>query len=868
MSCKTSFTKSSCVVVLGAVLLVSACFPQHGKGSSPSKSSGGVTVSGTLHADQHTLVDSDVNDPLAPYVGNDSPARAQELPNPFTVGGYINLPQRGAAGDSFAVGDVVDVFHVALKAGQTLTLAIGDDPKVTDLDLLLVNDRMEIVDGSFGVGRTEALTISPGDAAQDLYIAVMVCGSSLYKCDSTPAGYLGASTYTLDLSDAPASDASAALTLSSDFVPDEVIARYAPISAAKTLTGAVKNPQRSQRLRASTLSVRATPGLRAAPDTLGGSVLQTKLDTVMAVKALRRRADVISADLNYRRSAQWAPDDAGYRYQWHYDVINLPRAWDVTRGVAAQGAEPIVAVIDTGVLVKHPDLNGSVIAGYDFIADAANALDGDGLDADGNDPGDHAYGSRSTFHGSHVSGTIAATTDNTIGGAGISSGAKIMPLRVLGKNGGTSYDVMQAVLYAAGLPNDSGTVPARRADIINLSLAGGGFSKTEQEAFAAARAQGVIVVAAAGNSGSSGPAYPASYNGVISVSAVDSKLSRASYSNYGALIDVAAPGGSTQWDVNGDGQYDGIFSTSANDYGGSISYTYALMTGTSMAAPHVAGVLALMKTVNPNLTPDDVDALLASGALTQDLGTPGRDNDFGYGLIDAYRAVVAASGGQVPSTPMLVAYPSAINLGALLSQATLAVNNGGGGALSAQAAQADVAWISFEARVDDAGLGSYTVHVDRRGLKMGSYTANVTIVSDAGTVTIPVYMDVDSRSAAGDSARYQWIVLVDAQTGETADATQAVVTANNYEFAFHNVTSGDYFVIVGSDLDNDGYICDSGESCGAYSASQTLAVVTIGTQDVTDIWLRSAFGEFAAPPTSTRFTFSTTGVTRSITRAQ
>lgn len=859
------FMKSGRCLAPGLLLLLSACFPQ--SDHSSSKAARVFNVSGTLHADNRTLVDSDVNDPLAPYVGNDSPQRAQQLPNPFTVGGYLNLPQHGTAGDSFGVGDVIDVFRVALEEGQTLTLSIGDDPKTNDLDLLLVNDRMEIVDGSFGVGRTESLTISAQNAGNDLYVAVVICGSNLYQCDTTSSDYVGATTYTLDLSTVPVVEHGSSLTLGSAFVPGEIVARYAPVNAAKSMPGAAKASTRPQLLRVSSTPAKAPAALRAMRGAANAhDTLQHKLDTLMAVKSLRRRADVTSADLNYVRTAQWTPNDTAYRHQWHYDVINLPRAWDVTRGVTAAGTEPIVAVIDTGVLVNHPDLKDRIVAGYDFIATASNALDGDGMDADGNDPGDRAYGSRSTFHGTHVAGTVAAAVDNTIGGAGISAGAKIMPLRVLGKNGGTSYDVMQAVLFAAGLPNDSGTVPARRADIINLSLAGGGFSKTEQDAFTAARAQGVIIVAAAGNGSSSGPAYPASYAGVISVSAVDSKLSRTPYSNYGALIDVAAPGGSTQWDVNGDGQYDGIFSTSGNDYTGTVEFTYTLMTGTSMAAPHIAGVLALMKAVNPGLTPDNVDALLASGALTQDLGTTGRDNDYGYGMIDAYKAVAAASGGQLSSAPMLVAFPSALNFGALLGEATLAVVNGGGAALAAQAPTVDVDWIGLDAHVDANGLGSYTVRVDRSNLKMGSHTAVMTITSDAGTVTIPVYVDVDSRSSAGESARYQWIVLVDAHTGNTADATQAVVTADNYEFVFHDVVAGDYYAIVGSDLDNDGYICDGGEACGAYTSNRELAVITISDSDVTNLWLRSAFGSYAAPPTSTRFAFPNTGVTRTITR--
>lgn len=859
---------------LGCVLLVSACVsPSDSKSSHNDSPAAVFAVQGSLHAIAGAAVDGDVNDPQAKYTPNDAPTQAQTLTSPVSLGGYLNLPRRGASGDSYMVGDVVDVYQTTLRAGQTITLTLGDDHATNDLDLLLVNERMEVVNGSFGVGRTESLTITDADVAQTLYIAVMICGSTQYRCDPLPSNYVGASTYVLDITDAAGSAAvNDALRLSDDFVPGDVIARFnstpdvssAPRALAGALRSAPRRTGRSQLLRTDKPATGATiSGLRTAQR--GDVTLQTKLDTIMSVKALRRRGD--SADLNYTRSALNVPNDPWFSYQWHYQIINLPQAWDVTTGAAQQsGAEVIVAVIDTGVLLDHPDLKSNVIPGFDFISDVTTARDGDGMDSNPNDPGDLAYSSRSSFHGTHVAGTIAANSNNGVGSAGVAWHAKIMPLRVLGQGGGTSYDVMQAVLYAAGLENDSGTLPTRRADVINLSLGGGGFSQAEQDAFTRARAAGVVIVAAAGNNNTSVTTYPAGYNGVVSVGAVDSKLGRAYYSNYGATVDIVAPGGSFQWDMDEDGQLDAVMSTLGSDSSGSTLYTYGQLVGTSMATPHVAGVVALMKALKPDLNPDEFDALLASGALTQDLGVEGRDDQFGYGLIDAFKAVVSAANGEIPSTPTLVAFPRAINFEKTLTRITLAVNNAGGGTLTAQAAIADAPWITLESQLDARGMGTYTVSVDRRSLENGNHSASITISSDANTLTIPVYMIVDDTNASTAALEYQWVVLIDAQSNATVAATQAALNLNGYEFSFDSIAPGDYYVLVGSDLDNDGYICDGGEACGAYAPQHDLAPINVVDADVTGINLNCGFNRGEMLATSTRFVVPANGVARSITQ--
>ena len=302
-----------------------------------------------------------------------------------------------------------------------------------------------------------------------------------------------------------------------------------------------------------------------------------------------------------------------------------------------------MAVVDTGVLLDHPDLQGRLVAGYDFISDPLSANDGDGIDDDPDDPGDSTIGN-SSFHGTHTAGIIAATTNNAFGVAGSTWNCKVMPIRTLGIFGGTVADEVEGMLFAGGLPNASGTVPEELAQVINLGL--GGSAGQAESAIERAAIQdlvqiGVTVIAAAGNQGSSLPAPPASYPETISVGAINASFERAIYSNYGSTLDIMGPGGRISRDDNEDGIPDGIFSTGGDDSSGKIVPVFGFLEGTSMACAHVSGVAALMLSVHAELTPAQTRALLRTTA--EDLGIPGQDDMFGFGLVDAAAAVVAAA---------------------------------------------------------------------------------------------------------------------------------------------------------------------------------------------------------------------------------
>jgi serine protease len=797
------------------------------------------SISGVISVAASTDTDSDVNDPDAAFQRNDTPAEAQTISNPVTLGGHVNRPGAGEPGRSQVNGDVSDFYRVALVTGETISLLVAEFT-VGDVDLYLWDaSGTTILNSSLSQGQFEQLTVpSTGEYLVEAF------------------SFSGASNYILIIGQAQPSVSVGGFRLSDDFIPGDVIVRYRDESMAPAGQAEQTRVESTHRLsrragarnramlmrfgqrRRSGLPSQepvAMPGIdRMAA--LPSDEYRQKYETLLALKALNLEPSVAYAEPNYLRKPLFTPNDQFYDLQWHYPLINLPAAWDVTRG-----ASVTVAVIDTGVLLNHPDLQNQLVSGYDFISDPGNSLDGDGIDPNPNDPGDGGSFAPSSFHGSHVAGTVAAATDNTIGVAGVAGDARILPLRVCGFLGCSSFDIIQAVRYAAGLSNSSGTTINPPVDVINLSLGGGSPSGAEQAAFDAARAAGVVAVAAAGNESTTAPSYPAAYQNVISVSAVAIDSSLASYSNRGSTIDVAAPGGDFGTDVNGDGFVDFVLSTGADDSSGLIDLGYVFFAGTSMASPHVAGVIALMKAVNAALTPGQIDQMLASGDLTDDLGDAGRDNSFGYGLINAQKAVAAAQnagGAPPPDNPTLGVTPGALNFGATNSVIEITVRNVRTGVLNLIDFTIPVPWVTVDpvpGQVDPEGLGIYTVTVDRSGLADGIHSTTITAHSDVNDAPIEIIVQV-SPIPLGSDAGFVYVLLLDAQTGNSAGRCdndfvtgQCSVSVVNgqYAFTFVDVAPGDYQVVAGTDANNDLFICDAGEACGAYLTIPQPSDITV-----------------------------------------
>jgi len=453
------------------------------------------------------------------------------------------------------------------------------------------------------------------------------------------------------------------------FVPGEVICKRKP-GVPRYLSAEQTGPLGFQ------TETRLTSGgeviYRLAPTVMTTLSDKEKIDrTLAAVKAVQAMPDVEYAQPNYiRQIVSTTPNDPLYPQQWHYFTngsgagksqggIGLPNVWDTDKG----SSSVVVAVIDTGILPNHPDIVGSpnLIAGYDMISDPFIANDGGGRDPDPTDPGDAIAAGEcgggfpptpepNSWHGTHVSGTIGVgNTNNGIGVAGVNWNVKVQPVRVLGKCGGTTSDIDDAIRWAAGLPVPGVPNNTTKARVINMSLGGEGACSTDpatQSAINDAFAQGVTIVVAAGNSQEDASLEtPAGCNNVVAVAASDARgfLVRR-YSNFGPRVKIMAPGGDLQRDDNGDGNPDGVLSMISPADG-----TYAYYNGTSMAAPHVAGVVALLLANEPTLTPTQVLARIQSTALPRN--STQCPHSCGAGLLNAEGAIAPPTGFSLTLAP-------------------------------------------------------------------------------------------------------------------------------------------------------------------------------------------------------------------------
>ncbi|MCB0168547.1 MAG: peptidase S8 [Anaerolineae bacterium] len=439
-----------------------------------------------------------------------------------------------------------------------------------------------------------------------------------------------------------------------------------------------------------------------------------------AVAALQTSADVAFVEPNYIAYALDTPSDPYFTSQWAYDVAGFSHAWDVTKG----SSNIVVAIVDTGIDLDHPDLNCTVSNGAGKLTSGFNFYDNN------NNPDDN------NGHGTHVAGTVAACTDNSVGVSGSAPNVRLMPVKVLGSTGSGSYsNVADGIVFAA----DNG------AKIINLSLGGSANSTTLMNAVQYAYNKGVLIVAASGNANTS-IYYPAAYSQVMAVGSTDSGDVRSSFSNYGSDLDVVAPG-------------EFIYSTLPGWYGYS--------SGTSMASPHVAGLAALIWSAEPSLTHDEVRQSIRDTA--DDLGNIGYDSYYGYGRINAWAAlenyatvdIQYASGGAIsgPITFFVddVSVASASNT-IRVSKASLEAITWD---VSLSPAQS---WISLvpggSGLTTSVAYGDYTLNVTRP-TNHGTYTTNLVITGEtaSGTHVGPEVVSIQLAYTAKIQTYYFPIVL-------------------------------------------------------------------------------------------------------------
>ena len=399
---------------------------------------------------------------------------------------------------------------------------------------------------------------------------------------------------------------------------------------------------------------------RASLDRL---VRELEADPAVEYAVVNDRDFALRPSARLQEQPSFTPDDTFFSvYQWNFRTdnpggIDAEGAWDVSTGEGV-----VVAVLDTGILPDHPDMNaGQLLEGYDFITDpwmsrrdTADRVPG-ALDlGDWNPVANECYSGspaqESSWHGTHVAGTVAQTTNNALGAAGLAHDAKVLPVRVLGRCGGMLGDIADAIVWASG--GDVPGVPANEnpAEVINLSLGGGSAcNAVYQDAIDIAVANGSTVVVAAGNSNANAAnARPASCDNVIAVGATRITGGKASYSNWGSVIDLSAPGGGGSADP-GNGGWDGYIIQAGSDAAttpDSGDYLYTGYIGTSMAAPHVAAVVALVQSAlveaeRDPLSPADMEALLKSSARAFPVSIPS-NTPMGAGIVDPAKALTDA----------------------------------------------------------------------------------------------------------------------------------------------------------------------------------------------------------------------------------
>ena len=797
-------------------------------------------ISGTLFLESNFVLDGDTNDPNNAKEENDDIDNAQALDIPGNVSGWVS-----------SIDDEDDYFEIELDGSPTAIVLYpgfysepGFELEV-NLDLFLYDSSGSVVDfsasvPSIGIGNTEVILTDTEDGPY--YVRVLATDVS----SSVGMGYL--------LAIGPNIEAAAQIPM-----PE-----YALAKNVKSGQAIVKLEHSRNNQPVSDIAYKLTAGgyfkiLAGVPDReflaelnvadtivanevkmAGGEIVRfkdreiaEKYVTIAKIRELQLLDEVATALPNSRVEFRVTPNDPKYIEQWNYENINLPDAWEVTTGTD----DVVVGFIDSGY-IDHPDLidrlltrdDGSV-AGYDMVIHPDIAADGDGIDPD---PFDTWYVS----HGTAVAGIIGAETDNGEHIAGVSWETQLMPIRV-----SDVYETIQGIRYAAGLENDSGEIPDPKPSVVNLSL-GQRFNlycrlishnPVWDDLHAEAFKNETLLVWASGNENCANLYAASLHEYAINVGATNQSNERTVYSNYGEDMMLVAPGGELNPVVS-------IFSSpDTHDVIGAA--------GTSFAAPHVVGVMALMLGANDNLTVYDVYHLLRGthpeyeeGPVTMDLLSPGKDLETGYGLIDAKKAVDAATavtGGlglieeprlRIPSKTMV--FSSFQN-----HQELHFVNAGlGGPPLEVTGITSSGEWIS--GTVDSAG--GLVLSVDRTKIpdsdRGGQRHAVVTVHSNGGSESLSTFVLVpnESETETGDIGTVYVAAIPEDESNPVLQA-QLDTSAGEFTFGWDDIAYDRYMIVAYTNkttvatafqilpcgvLVTDGEVALShGEMCGIYGDS-------------------------------------------------
>lgn len=823
-------------LVLSGVVLFAGCGGGSGSSESQPPAIDLGPLSGVISIESGSRIDQDTMDQLR-FAGASPASGAQTLPASFVLAGFVSSRNGSYPllnGQLFSYSDdPVDTYTVPMGPGETVILRnFGGRDGNAELELRVTGGGILYGEEETAAGKPSvSVTLDGGAPERDYSVEVNVANGG------GPARYVLVKAADSQLE-----------SLSLDWPSHQFLFGQAIVTLDATDTG--------------TMSSLAT-GMANGERHLGGedwlmrmpvqasshavSATQMQAETLSWISQLRQMPGVEDAIPNYQMSSmQSSPvDEPLYGLQWHYDLINGPGAWQLAPD-GGEGAS--VAVLDSGLFSPngttawHPDLAANVDAGRDFVDN----------DFYPEDPGSSV--GASVFHGTHVAGTVAAEV-NGEGIGGVAFGSWIVPVRVLGEGGtGSSTALIDAIRWVTG---QSPALSSPRADVVNLSLGGLPRIQALEDAIAFGVGRGMIFVGAAGNSATSTQSFPAASPNVLAVSAVDAAGRLSSYSNFGSWIDLAAPGGDASRDGNNDGRADLIWSTSAVGQSGQFVASYTGLQGTSMATPHVSGVVALLKAQKDTLTYSEVRALLESGELTDYPGS--RNDQLGYGVLDAAKALQANLEGSVT---ILSPSPSQVSLSNEgVTSATVTLNQIGDSSISNVVLTENLDWLSSNQPTLENGRYVFNVSLVESEIEPDTaYRGDVVVAYDSDqerSVRIPVIAQLISDEQARNAGTH-FVLLVDTTPDDDgfywAEAQVAVEASNgSYGFRFESwdgeeprrlneVSPGDYFLVAGTDIDGDGIICQPGEACAEYPISGLREVITIEEdQSLSDLRMTTSF---------------------------
>ena len=808
-------------------------------GSSGSSASSSTTLelieplynlTGKVQVAYNSFVDSDVPNTDYTSVSNNTAATAQTLSLPAQLIGH-------AAKDT----DEWDAYKVVVTKNQYVALEIADydeaDATKNDLDLIVVDLDLNVIADSESINSYEFLSMPEGE----YYIAVKA--------------FAGASKYVLSVG-TKFSQAYSTSVFSSefDYAGDKLLIQKKELLQLAQ-DAAWKQSQLMDQLGFDKSSDFSVYSYSEKDEFLDPRKVFKKFgflnDSTQMSRSIRAKNPEIISQAEKRKfiallnantpeytilpniavsSHAFSSDPEFYR-QWNHVAINLDAALN---SIGSNVKEVVVAVVDSG----RPAVGSRAYFDTNFTDDEMDFLDeiilnnrlyttggndGDGVDTDATDAA-WEYESY-TSHGTHVASTIAAKNNGyKINGMAV----KVMPIRVLPNRpyAGGLAGVLEGFKYAAGLPNSSGQLPSKPADIINASL--GGASSEYCTFLDPILTTGIIFVAAAGNDGSSRKDHPASCPGVISVSATDKDFFRAPYSQYNASVDIAAPGGFTEFgDRNGDGVSDGVYAW------GNQNELKAIQ-GTSMASPHVAGAIALMKSVQPSLTYDDVSNILVSGGMTNDIGAVGRDDEFGHGALDVAKAISSLSNFNSSTANTFGSLNQArYDFGSSDVSVDMKLSKYGTGNLKVTGLAADnTAGLTYTSTVDENGFGDYVINLDRSVYEDGTFHNAIYYQFDNNTYARAyITYNVGPEPPLG-SLELALIGLRDS-SGEYIQTARLDLTSGTADFNFTDLKEGPYDIIIVTDIDADDSSCTRGEFCRFFPFDTSFGAFTL-TED-TDI---------------------------------